>query len=304
MSTEVGHRYKAVKHHRSEKPPTFFDLRLSGRAVIDTNRDSPNLSGQRAQILQSYKTNMAAPAPTDIPSSSSQPPSTARGPPDPAAMKNRVLTHMNADHLLSLRLYLQHYSHVPSSGTASAKMLEITTEHVIVESSYGRHIIPFEPPMKSFMEARERLVDMHNLCLRELNVSDVVVKNYVLPDRIWQWALCGLCALIFTTFPFRESIRPETGSVISKIWSLGGLAPWLARLSYTLAPYVLGFVVLAHCGETLWFINRRLSRHWVEAGTATWCCWVADCLLEGSGCFTRFDRVVKRLETEKKGAKH
>ncbi len=208
---------------------------------------------------------------------------------------------MNADHHLSLRLFLQHYSHVPSSGTASAKMLDINTEHTIVESTFGRHIIPFEPPMGSLMGARERLVDMHNLCLRELNLSDVVVENYVLPDRAWHWALCGLCLLIFTTFPFRESIRPETGSVISKIWSLGGLAPWLARLSYTLAPYTLGFVILAHTGETLWFINGKLKRHWVEAGTMTWWCWVVDCLLEGGGSFTRFDRVVKKLEAERKG---
>ncbi|KAJ9612964.1 hypothetical protein H2200_002905 [Cladophialophora chaetospira] len=242
---------------------------------------------------------MAASAPTDLPSSPPAP--TARGPPDPAAVKARVLTHMNADHHLSLRLYLQHYSHVPSSGTNTAKLLDITTDHIIIESSYGRHVIPFEPPMKSLMEARERLVDMHNLCLRELDLSDVVVKNYVLPDRAWQWLLSGLCLLIYATFPFRESLKPESGSVSSKIWSLGGVAPWLAKLSYTLAPYILGFVVVAHCGETLWLINGRLKRHWVEAGSAVWWFWVADCMTEGGGCLTRFDRLVKRLEAEKKG---
>ncbi|ETI20677.1 hypothetical protein G647_07019 [Cladophialophora carrionii CBS 160.54] len=233
------------------------------------------------------------------------PPSTpapaARGPPDAAAMKNRILTHMNADHQLSLRLYLQHYSHVPSSGTSSAKMLDISTEHMLVESSYGRHVIPFEPPMKSLMEARERLVNMHVLCLEKLDVSDVVVKNYVPPDRVWQWMLSGLCLLILSTFPFRSSLRPESGSVIAKIWSLGGAAPWLARLSHTLSPLVLTTVIVLHAGEAVWFINRRLNRHWVETGTAVWWCWVLDCLLEGGGCLTRFDRVVKRMEAEKKG---
>jgi hypothetical protein len=220
-------------------------------------------------------------------------------------MKNRILTHMNADHQLSLRLYLQHYSHVPSAGTISARMLDITPEHIIVESSYGRHVIPFEPPMKSLMEARERLVDMHVFCLRELDLSDVVIKGYVPPDRAWQWMLSGLCLLILSTFPFRESLRPESASVIATIWSLGGVAPWLARLSYTLSPLVLGFIVVAHSGEAVWFINRRLKRHWVEMGTVVWWCWVVDCLLEGAGCLTRFDRVVKKVEAEKKtGGKH
>jgi hypothetical protein len=226
--------------------------------------------------------------------------SSTRGPPDPTAVKKRVLTHMNADHQLSLRLYLEHYSHVPSSGTARAELLDLTTSHMIISSSYGRHVIPFTPPMKSMLQARETLVEMHNLCLRELDRSDVVIPKYILPDRVWQWALSALCLLIYATFPFRAALRPESGTVISKIWSLGGLAPWLAKLSYTLAPLVLGFVVIAHAAEALWLINGRLRRHWVESGTGTWWCWVIDCLIEGGGCLTRFDRLVKRTESQKK----
>ena len=146
---------------------------------------------------------------------------------------------------------------------------------------------------------------MHNLCLRELNLSDIVVKEYILPDRAWQWMLSSLCVLIFTTFPFRESLRPESGSFISKIWSLGGLAPWLGRLSYMLAPLTLGFVIVVHAGEAVWFANGKLRRHWVEVGSRVWWCWVVDCLVQGVGAWSRFDRLVKRVEAEKKpGGKH
>ena len=79
---------------------------------------------------------------------------TPRGPSDPVALKHRVLTHMNADHHLSLRLYLQHYNHVPSSGTTSAELLDITTGHMILSSSFGRHVVSFDPPMTSLSEAR------------------------------------------------------------------------------------------------------------------------------------------------------
>ncbi|KIW34524.1 uncharacterized protein PV07_01300 [Cladophialophora immunda] len=227
--------------------------------------------------------------------------SAPRGPPDASAMKTRIISHMNADHQLSLRLYLQHYSHVPVSGTVSAQMLDVTTEHMVISSGYGRHVIQFEPPMKSLMEARERLVTMHELCLKQLDLSDIVVDMYVPPDRAWQWALSGLCVLIFTTFPFRESLRLESGSWISKIWSLGGVAPWLAKLSYTLAPAVLGFMVVVHGFEAMWLIQKRLRRHWVEWGSVAWWCWVVDCLIEGVGCLSRFDRLVKKTEAEKKG---
>lgn len=243
---------------------------------------------------------MASSAPTDLPSS----PPPSRGPPDPAALKTRILNHMNADHHLSLRMFLQHYNHVPSSGTHSAKILDITPEHMILQSSYGRHVVAFEPPMKSLSEARERFVEMHNLCLRKLDVSDVVIKGYSPPDRLWQYGLSSLVLLIFATFPFRESLRPESGSVISKIWSVGGLAPWLAQLSYTLAPLTLGFIIVAHAAEAVWFANTKLRRHWVETGSVIWWCWIVDCMVEGVGSWSRFDRIVKKMEEKKPGGKH
>jgi hypothetical protein len=207
---------------------------------------------------------------------------------------------MNSDHALSLRLYLAHYAHVPLPGTKTAQMLDITPEHMIITSAYGRHVVPLEPPMKSLMEARERLVAMHNTCLTELGLSEVVLEHYVGPDRAWQWCLSALCVLIFVTFPFREQLRPESGSVIAWIWSLGGALPGLARLAYSLQPLVLGVMVILHGGEAVWFASSKLPRYWVETGTWVWWCWVLDCLLEGVGCLSRFDRVVGRLEAEKK----
>ena len=162
----------------------------------------------------------------------------------------------------------------------------------------------FDPEMKSFMEARERLVAMHELCLRETGMSDVVVEGWVPPIAAWQWGLSALCLLIFGTFPFRESLRPESGSLISGIWSLGGAAPGLASLCYVLQPYVLGFMVVVHAVEATWFANGKLKRHWVEFGTGLWWCWVADCLVEGIGCMSRFDGMVKAKEAGKKGGKH
>ncbi|KAG9780832.1 hypothetical protein KCU88_g3624, partial [Aureobasidium melanogenum] len=105
-----------------------------------------------------------------------------RTPPDPAAIKSRIITHMNADHALSLRLYLTQYSHVPLPATKTAQMQDITLDHIIItlgpsSPASGRYRIPLDPPMKSLLEARERLVAMHNDCLAALDLSDVIVDR-------------------------------------------------------------------------------------------------------------------------------
>lgn len=220
-----------------------------------------------------------------------------------AAMKSRIITHMNADHALSLRLYLMRYAHVPLGGTSVAELLDISLDHMILQSGYGRHVVALDPPMKSLMEARERLVAMHNWCLEELGLSDVVVDRYVPPNRAWQVGLSALCVLILATFPFREALLDQ-GTVPGRVWSAGGTVPWLAQLSYTLQPLVLGVIVVAHLGEAAWMANTRLKRHWVEVGSWVWWLWVLDCAVEGFGCWTRFDEVVAEVEERKNNKKH
>ncbi|KIW37659.1 uncharacterized protein PV06_10299 [Exophiala oligosperma] len=215
-----------------------------------------------------------------------------------AAMKDRIMTHMNADHALSLRLYLMRYSHVPMGGTTTAEMLDISQDHMILRSGYGRHVVDMVPPMKSLTDARERLVEMHNSCLEELGLSDVVVDRYTPPNRAWQIGLSALCVLIFTTFPFRQSLLDQN-TLPGRIWSLGGAAPWLARLSFGLQPLVLTVMVVVHLGEAAWMANTRLKKHWIEVGSWVWWFWVLDCAVEGFGSWTRFDEMVADVEGKK-----
>jgi hypothetical protein len=208
---------------------------------------------------------------------------------------------MNTDHALSIRLYLQNYCHVPSSGTTKATLSDITPDHMILHSSYGRHVVPFDPPMKSLIEARERLVAMHNDCLLKLGLSDVVIDEYRLPRSVASYGLAALVTLILLTFPFRESLRPGSGGWGYRIWSLGGLVPGLARLSYAVAPVVLGFIVVAHAVEAVYFATSRLRRHWVQTFSGVWWWWMLDCWLQGFSSFIRFDRLVKDKEAKKVG---
>ena len=64
---------------------------------------------------------------------------------------------------------------------------------------------------------------MHNLCRQELGLSDVVVKNYVPPDRVWHWLLSGLCLLIFATFPISDQVHDTVKSFCAVRFCRGSL---------------------------------------------------------------------------------
>ena len=155
--------------------------------------------------------------------------------------------------------------------------------HLILTSSFGRTLIPFDPPLNSFSEARERLVAMHELCLKELDVEGVMLERYVPPNQWWQWCMFALTMWTFTTLPFRASLLPESRSLINKAWSLGGTAPWLARLAYQMSPLTLAFMIVVHGWECYVMGFRRLRRYEVEVFSWVWWCWVLDVWCEGFG---------------------
>src|SRR6266498_4489490 len=94
------------------------------------------------------------------------------------AIRSRIITHMNADHSSSLTRYLEYYGKLPSPKYAQLE--EITLSHMIISSNGGhnQNLIPFNPPMFSYLEARDRLVAMDKVSLEGLGRSDIEVKDY------------------------------------------------------------------------------------------------------------------------------
>ena len=215
------------------------------------------------------------------------------------AMQTRILNHMNADHQNSLVLYSRYYSKLPLSHAKTSKLDSLNLEHMIIESSFGRCLVPFSPPLESYSDARERVVAMHQECLRGLDVDEVVIDRYSLPSGPLQCTLAFLTTWTFATFPFRAQLSPESGSLLSWAWSIGGLFPGLARLAYLTAPYVLVFMVVVHGAEAAHMARGRLRRHSVEAFSGVWWAWVVDTFFEGFGAYQRFDGMVEKRRKDK-----
>ncbi|KAJ8606826.1 hypothetical protein MRB53_040693 [Persea americana] len=226
--------------------------------------------------------------------------------PKTVAIKSRILTHMTADHAESLALYLRHYCKQPITLPPTPAILstlaltDITPTHMIITHPSGRSLIPFTPPMAHLSGSRARLVQMHTEALRALHLSDLKVSTFVLPNKAWQWFTHFCTLLCFTTFSIYSSasFRPESDTLASRIWSVGGLAPWLGILaSWTCKPVLVG-MVLIHGAEVWHFQRSRLRTYWVAVGSVVWWCWVLCVFSGGVAGIWRFDEMVEGIRAE------
>lgn len=228
--------------------------------------------------------------------------------PKTLAMKTRITTHMTNDHGDSLALYLRHYAHLPASTISNPALTDITLDHMIITSSHGRTLIPFEPPLNSLAETRERVVKMHQTCLTALDLSAIKIDEFVPPSKVWQWLTHAICVLCFTTLSpwLAGRIYPTTqpGGVVNKIWNVGGVVPGLAGVAGRWAAATWWFMVVVHAGEAAWMAQGRLRRHWITIGSGVWWAWVLATFNGGVASISRFDEAVamKKAEQERKAA--
>ena len=60
-------------------------------------------------------------------------------------------------------------------------MSDITRWEITITSNGIGCVVPLEPPLKSLVDARQRLIDIDTYCIQMLDVPDIVVKGYRLP---------------------------------------------------------------------------------------------------------------------------
>ncbi len=87
--------------------------------------------------------------------------------------------------------------------------------------------------------------------------------------------------------------------MISKIYSVGGYAPWLAEFTYTIAPLALTIMLCIHGWEAVIMARTRMRRYEVEMFSWLWWAWVGDAFVEGIGAFVRVDETMERMKEKK-----
>ena len=114
----------------------------------------------------SHSTSTLTGASSALKDSKTQRQSEMAGPPSSAAMKQRIISHMNADHPDSLEDYLKFYNGINGVLPGSAKLLDLSLDSLLIEYSVPdspsakTSTVKITPAMSSYAESRTKLVAM------------------------------------------------------------------------------------------------------------------------------------------------
>jgi hypothetical protein len=218
-----------------------------------------------------------------------------------AAMQQRIITHMNADHQPSLSLYLQHYLALSPRAARNPTLTSISLSSLSILTRDGKtHTIPFKPPMTSYAEARTRTVEMDREAREALGVSSIRITTFSPPKSPFHLTILFLVLLTFTIFLTRQKIVPGTLVYDRILPYFPGGPTWFLWIANTILLPVLAI----HITETVVMERTRLRKYGVERGSGLWWVWMVDCFLEGYGSFQRFDGLVEGKRREAEKAKH
>lgn len=232
--------------------------------------------------------------------------------PKSEAMKTRILTHMTNDHSDSLALFLNHYCKIatplrPTPSPGTLVLDDITLNHICITHPGGRNLISIDPPMNSLSDSRGRLVEMHKSCLTALDMSEFKVEKFVLPNKPWQWFTHFITLWTFTIFALypAEDFLPGQRTLPSKVYSMGGMTPWLAQFAYHVKDWVLLGMLVIHTVEAGVMARGRLRRFWVPRFSRMWWLWTTATFSGGVAALWRFDDMLREVEEERaRGGKH
>ncbi|KAL9050703.1 MAG: hypothetical protein Q9162_006477 [Coniocarpon cinnabarinum] len=217
--------------------------------------------------------------------------------------RDRILSHMNADHADSLVVYLQYYHGLSSFSARKARLTDISPVRMEIRISPNAiYRIPFDPPLADWSETRGRVVAMDQEARTSLGISNITVKKYVRPDKAWQWTILFAVAFTFMLLGRgREALSPTTGGITAPLKDrFPGAFAWL----YKIQPLVLYPTLAIHLAEAVIMDQTRLAKHNVPRGGRLWWTWVLMTFLGGFPNFWRFDALIDAEQKARDSKQH
>ncbi|KAI0125113.1 hypothetical protein BJ170DRAFT_488800 [Xylariales sp. AK1849] len=216
-----------------------------------------------------------------------------------AAIKARVINHMNKDHAAELEHYLRAFNGIPASAAAGAQIVDMSLDAMTIKSASGTHKVGISPPLPNYGASRVKLVEMSRTALSKLGLSDIKIDAFAPPTGFDCVVLFGV-AFYFFCAATRGLVQPGTAvwDLLNTIFPYGAVGyRWLVKAIFL--P-----VLACHLVEAWWMFNTRLTKHRVEMGSKIWWLWVGTTFFGGVPAFMRFDRLVQKEKQRKEGLKH
>jgi hypothetical protein len=158
--------------------------------------------------------------------------------------------------------------------------------------------IPFKPQLNSYRETRERVVEMDRESIRNLNKSDITVKEFIPPTISALYAMEFL--IVASTFlSYSQRWWFARGSIVERV-----LGPGFARFSWIIQPWLISFMLALHSAEAVYFARNQLWKHSINIRSPTFWMWVGTVFVEGQFAFKRFHDHVDKTRQEKEKRKH
>jgi hypothetical protein len=180
-------------------------------------------------------------------------------------------------------------------------MTDISLSEMKFSCNGQQHTIAFDPPLKSFREARERVVQLDKDALQILGRSDISIDTYIPPTvkigHLWNFTQCLLSYILL---PFPSNWQP--GSVIydSFLYRFPAFANLLASIGW----YVVAVMIPIHLAEAAIMARRLRIKHGLTPLDWAWWSWTASTFVEGITAKWRLDGLVEKKKKEKGAKKH
>jgi len=175
--------------------------------------------------------------------------------------------------------YLEYYHKLPGYKAYDGKIADISLTHLSFSCAGETYQTPFEPPMTSYREARERVVEMDKECVGGLGRSDITVMEYIPPHGPY---LIGFVVVSVTFIAFSMRSNFEKGGYIAAVVPSG-----FASFCWTIQPFVLYPMLVIHLVEAYHMARGRLTKHSVNIRSGVWWQWLGSTFIEGVGSFNR-----------------
>lgn len=200
--------------------------------------------------------------------------------------EERISSHMNKDHKLSIEDYLVSYGHVDIAKVKSFSMTHIDTESLTITFRLKdtdlnlEKIIPFDPPMKSLSDARDRLGSMAKDAAAQRGFSHIQINEYVYPGTSGVLAHFLIHSALFVGF-FPALFNNRLFSAFIK----QPVIDWLVRHAFKIEL----LAILIHVAE-VYFILMPLAQYYrVEDFRLEW--YIAG-IIEGFPAIRRLKQLV------------
>lgn len=195
-----------------------------------------------------------------------------------------IIAHMNKDHKLALEDFLYVFGNVPiTDQISSVRLKEFELDHMTILFQHAaidfdiEKVIPFDPPLSSFRDSRDRLVSMAKEAAEKIGVSHVMINEMSYPRDFVEYLIIILVFLPIVVFMKRSLLQyfPLPQYIIDFI-----------SKDAVLISIIIGEII-CHAAETYFLLRPRLNYHRVPTDFLVE--WYFFGMLEGYPIVKRFD---------------